>query len=137
MNIHGSFTGYPEYPLLLACTYWVRAHHVSTLQRHRLDFCALSYLHYYFCSNWDGSGKTVWSVKVSSLLPNPVKNSYLVDNNEFLNMVTAAIFHFRFIIATWTDQRINTLNEVFSGMRVIKMYVREPIFRNLVSTLRR
>ena len=63
--------------------------------------------------------------------------SYLADNNEFLNMVTAAIFHFRFIIATWTDQRINTLNEVFSGMRVIKMYVWEPIFRNLVSTLRR
>ena len=49
------------------------------------------------------------------------------------------IFQFcvRFESASLTDTRINTMNEVINGIRVIKMYTWEHAFKNAVSVLRK
>lgn len=39
--------------------------------------------------------------------------------------------------AAFTDVRIRTMNEVISGMKIIKMYAWEKSFAELVSGLRR
>ena len=36
-----------------------------------------------------------------------------------------------------TDKRVKVMNEVLSGIRVIKMYAWEYAFRDLVATIRR
>ena len=44
---------------------------------------------------------------------------------------------FRFKSALVTDQRVRIMNEVISGIRVIKMYAWENAFNKLISKLRR
>ena len=44
---------------------------------------------------------------------------------------------FRSKIAALTDERIKVMNEIISGMRVIKMYTWEKPFAKLVANLRR
>ena len=39
--------------------------------------------------------------------------------------------------ARLTDQRVKVMNEVITGIRVIKMYVWERAFRSVVTKLRR
>ena len=47
------------------------------------------------------------------------------------------LFSFRSKIAVLTDQRIKMMNEIISGMRVIKMYNWEKPFAKLVADVRR
>ena len=46
------------------------------------------------------------------------------------------IFH-RFKAARMADRRVKVMNEVISGIRVIKMYAWEYAFKDLVATIRR
>lgn len=43
----------------------------------------------------------------------------------------------RRIASKKTDKRINFLNEIFSGIKIIKMYVWEQPFKKIVETLRK
>ena len=51
--------------------------------------------------------------------------------------VLCALVPFRFKVAGLTDQRIKVMNEIISGMRVIKMYTWEKPFAKLVADVRR
>ena len=44
---------------------------------------------------------------------------------------------FRFASARYTDERIKLMNEIISGIRVIKMYGWEYAFKRLISEIRR
>ena len=46
-------------------------------------------------------------------------------------------FNFRFKAAWLTDKRVRIMNEIISGIRVIKMYAWENAFNKLVAKLRR
>ena len=46
-------------------------------------------------------------------------------------------FNFRFKAAWLTDKRVRIMNEIISGIRVIKMYAWENAFNRLISKLRR
>lgn len=46
-------------------------------------------------------------------------------------------FAFRSKTAVLTDERIKMMNEIISGMRVIKMYTWEESFAKLVAEIRR
>ena len=51
--------------------------------------------------------------------------------------VLCAFVPFRSKVAVLTDQRIKVMNEIISGMRVIKMYTWEKPFAKLVADVRR
>ena len=44
---------------------------------------------------------------------------------------------YRLKAAIHTDKRVKVMNEVISGIRVIKMYAWEYAFRDLVSSIRK
>ena len=50
---------------------------------------------------------------------------------------TFSLLPLRFKSARVTDQRVRIMNEVISGIRVIKMYAWEYAFRKVVTKLRR
>ena len=47
------------------------------------------------------------------------------------------LFNTRFKSASLTDKRINIMNEVITGIKVIKMYTWEYAFKSIVSILRK
>lgn len=54
-----------------------------------------------------------------------------------LNAFSLSFFSFRSKTAILTDSRIRTMNEVVSGIRIIKMYAWEKPFAALISDVRR
>lgn len=65
-------------------------------------------------------------------LPSPV-----LAFSPFATLTTGASRCFRAETAVLTDDRIRTMNEVISGIRVIKMYGWEKPFAALVNEVRR
>lgn len=55
----------------------------------------------------------------------------------YVNVLMVRFFVFRSKTATLTDSRIRTMNEVVSGIRIIKMYAWEKPFASLVADIRR
>ena len=51
-------------------------------------------------------------------------------------MVTLLGWSLRFKSARYTDKRVKLMNQVISGIRVIKMYGWEYAFKKLISTIR-
>ena len=56
----------------------------------------------------------------------------LILKNKF-----AVLFLYRFKAARLTDRRVKIMNEVITGIRVIKMYAWEYAFSHVVSTIRK
>ena len=51
-------------------------------------------------------------------------------------MVTLLDWSLRFKSARYTDKRVKLMNQVISGIRVIKMYGWEYAFKTLISNIR-
>ena len=47
------------------------------------------------------------------------------------------MWYFRIASAKYTDERVKVMNEIISGIRVIKMYGWEYAFKNLIARIRR
>ena len=54
-----------------------------------------------------------------------------------LTRVAVCVFLSRLKAARETDRRIKVMNEVISGIRVIKMYAWEKAFKRMVDRIRR
>ena len=55
----------------------------------------------------------------------------------YFNQLSNNMFYFRLKAASITDKRIKVMNEVISGIRVIKMYAWEYAFRDVVTAVRK
>ena len=62
---------------------------------------------------------------------------FITDCNLSFYNLQQILFSFRSKTAVLTDERIKTMNEIISGIRVIKMYTWEEPFAKLVADIRR
>lgn len=72
-------------------------------------------------------------VKLGTHQPNTWHPSYLV----YLDIVSILLVLSRLKVGRWCDKRLQLMNDILSGMRVIKMYCWEKPFSELLAQLRK
>jgi ATP-binding cassette subfamily C (CFTR/MRP) protein 4 len=66
-----------------------------------------------------------------------VDNRFFPDNIPNFPLLSPFYGHLRRITSKKCDKRINLLNEILNGIKIIKMYCWEEPFKKLISTFRK